>query len=125
MPVTTNGKDDLSETEIIDGLFDTRDLAKSLLSALKSNNRRLKRLEDWREHQVTGFLRILVETITDLVAAHKKNRVSTVAWLTRNLLELSIWSEYCAASESNSLSFFNDSLKDLYGGCAHWSKLTF
>ena len=50
-----------------------------------------------------------------LVDAHFKKQVQHTAWLARNLLELSIWCEYCARSQANTRTFFLDSTKDAVG----------
>lgn len=49
------------------------------------------------------------------MTAYTRKRVAAVAWHTRNLLELSVWIEYCTVSEDNALSFRNDCFKDIYG----------
>ena len=36
-----------------------------------------------------------------------------VAWLTRNLVELSVWVEYCSQSAQNAEEFFRDAVRDL------------
>jgi hypothetical protein len=95
--------------------FTVRQHARSLASTVKKKNKQHKTLEEWRVNQITGFLRILRETSSDIATAYRKNRVATVAWLTRNLLELSIWIEYCTLSEKNARDFANDVIKDLYG----------
>ena len=89
--------------------------AKSLASAVKTKNRQYKTLEKWREAQIANFLRTLGEMSSDIATAYRRNRVATVAWLTRNLLELSVWIEYCSLSEENARDFANDVVKDLSG----------
>jgi hypothetical protein len=50
-----------------------------------------------------------------LVEAHFRKQVQHAAWAARNLLELSIWCEYCARSESNARTFCFDTVKDALG----------
>jgi len=95
--------------------FTVRADAKSFTSTVKTKNKQYKTLEKWRVNQMTSFSRILGETSSDIATAYRRNRVATVAWLTRNLLELSVWIEYCTLSEENARKFANDTLKDLYG----------
>jgi len=40
--------------------------------------------------------------------------VSTTAWLTRNLLELVIWAEYCRSSDERAHEFMLDGARDAY-----------
>ena len=53
-------------------------------------------------------------TLQDLENAMKTGRVSTVAWLVRNLLELAIWTAQCAQSEENSKQFVLDAARDVH-----------
>lgn len=39
------------------------------------------------------------ENLRDLEDAMRTGRLSTVAWLTQNILELVVWSDYCMQSE--------------------------
>jgi hypothetical protein len=87
--------------------------AKSVVSGIKTKNRQHRALEKWQVIQMASFMRILIETAIDIVTAYRKKRVATVAWLTRNLLELSVWIAYCTSSEDRARSFWNDILKDL------------
>lgn len=51
---------------------------------------------------------------------------AVVAWRARNLLELSIWSLYCAKSKENTLRLFADSGRDvlnLFDAFARWSAI--
>ena len=50
-----------------------------------------------------------------LVEAHRRKQVQHAAWAARNLLELSIWCEYCIQSESNARMFFCDKARDALG----------
>ena len=58
-------------------------------------------------------IRAAVEANTrDLEEANAAEKLNTVAWLTRNLLELAIWCQYCAESEEHSKEFVLDAAKD-------------
>jgi hypothetical protein len=48
----------------------------------------------------------------ELRCAYAGRRIGAVAWLSRNLLELAIWSEHCAASRENAREFLLDSARD-------------
>jgi hypothetical protein len=116
-----NESEDASELEFLRSTV--RSSGKSLASRLKTKNRKFGTLENWRVLQIETLLRILVETSSDLVTAYMRKRLATVAWLTRNLLELSIWIEYCTASEDNARCFSNDCLKDIIGTASSMEQL--
>jgi hypothetical protein len=50
--------------------------------------------------------------VRELVNAQDDAPISRVAYITRNLLELLIWTEYCGKSVENSRRFYLDSLRD-------------
>lgn len=50
-----------------------------------------------------------------VIQAYNDEQVYQIAWATRSLLELAVWSEYCAKSFSNAEQFFNDALRDAIG----------
>ena len=54
------------------------------------------------------------ENLQDLEIARKSGRLATIAWLTRNLLELGVWTAFCANSEENAKQFVLDSARDLH-----------
>lgn len=57
---------------------------------------------------------ILEEYIYLKESYHKENvSISPIAWRTRNLLELVIWSSYCSNSIDNARCFYEDAGKDL------------
>ena len=56
----------------------------------------------------------VAHNLEDLEAARSTGRISTVAWLVRNLLELAIWTAHCAQSESNSKQFVLDAARDVH-----------
>jgi hypothetical protein len=49
------------------------------------------------------------------VQAYRAEHIQQIAWATRNLLELSVWSEYCAKSSDNADRFSTDALRDGIG----------
>jgi hypothetical protein len=63
-----------------------------------------------------GVLRAIKETVdfnlSELDRAYTDRQIGAVAWLSRNLLELAIWSEHCAVSKENAKEFLLDSARD-------------
>lgn len=59
----------------------------------------------------------LVESIEHyrelLQRAKRRGRLDYVAWITRNLLELRVWAEYCGKSTENAYDFYCDAVRDL------------
>jgi hypothetical protein len=63
--------------------------------------------------RVLATLRQTIEEETQgLTQAITSGTVPAVAWRARNLLELSIWTEYCLLSEANAHRFDSDSTRD-------------
>src|SRR6266404_7337473 len=87
----------------------------ALISFLKEKNRRSKRIPRWRVRQVQNFVLALNATAFELERARRESRTATLAWSARNFLELSIWIEYCCASEENAKRFKEDTSRDLFG----------
>ena len=56
----------------------------------------------------------IINNQSELVAAKGRGFPMAIAWLTRNLLELSIWAEYCRASVENAERFTLDVARDAY-----------
>ena len=108
--------DELFSREELMGVFTSR--TKEVGDALREGNKAHKRLEDWQEMQLAHFMGILAISIRDLHRASDENMVSTLAWIVRNLLELSIWIEFCVRSDGNAKRFEDDGIRDLYG----WTK---
>ena len=48
-----------------------------------------------------------------LQRSKRRGELGYVAWLARNLLELSIWAEYCSQPAQNAEEFFRDAVRDL------------
>src|ERR1700694_5581974 len=94
-------------------LFPKRALG--LIHALRLTNKQYKNFPDWREEQIAKLGLMIVETAMDLGRAYFEKRITTLAWATRNLLELSIWIDYCNLSDQHAKKFSDDSLRDLYG----------
>jgi hypothetical protein len=71
-----------------------------------------------RKVQANTLLSLGRATMTNYditVQAYTAQHIQQIAWATRNLLELSIWSEYCAQSSDNADRFSTDSLRDGIG----------
>ena len=54
-----------------------------------------------------------IEHYRDLLQRTKRRGRLDVAWITRNLLELRIWAEYCGRSTENAYDFYCDAVRDL------------
>ena len=89
--------------------------AQAVVAILKRENGKANRIEIWREDQLTKFVATLILTASELERAHNERRISTIAWLTRNLLELSIWIEFCNETTEQAQRFNADATRDLYG----------
>jgi hypothetical protein len=74
-----------------------------------------KKIPDWRAEQLIQFVGLIEWFVEDLLTAHDLERVMTVAWLARNLLELNIWVRYCNLSEAHADRFAADRMRDFYG----------
>ncbi len=89
--------------------------AQGLAHFLERENGKTPRLEEWRERQLGNFIQTLILSAADLKRAFVEKRITTLAWTTRNLLELSIWIDYCNLSEVHAKRFRDDAARDLYG----------
>lgn len=100
-------------------LTDLRELfperALLLVHALRARNKKEKKFPEWREHQIGRFGTLVTEAAMDLLRAYLDHRIMPLAWATRNLLELSIWIEYCNLSDMHAKGFWDDTWRDLYG----------
>lgn len=94
-------------------LFPERSLM--LVSALREKNKEDKKLPEWRSEQIAKLAITVIQSAMDLEPAYLCGRMSALAWATRNLLELSIWIDYCNLSDQHAKRFSDDSLRDLYG----------
>ena len=86
-----------------------------LVSALRERNKKDKKLPEWRSEQIAKLAVMVIQSAMDLEPAYLSGRISALAWATRNLLELSIWIDYCNLSDQHAKRFSDDSLRDLYG----------
>lgn len=82
---------------------------------LKTRNHKAHSIEPWRETQLLKFVTTLTTTVHDLERAYKEEKLFTIAWLTRNLLELSVWVDFCNLSAGHARRFRDDTMKDLHG----------
>jgi hypothetical protein len=67
------------------------------------------------ERLMIKFIRMLDLNTSDLERAHHEKRISTLAWAARNILELSVWIEYCTLTDENARRFQEDAVRDLAG----------
>ncbi len=72
----------------------------------------IDRLAPVRKDLQKLFVTAVEENLADLEQANITGRLETVAWLSRNLLELSTWIVYCLQSEMNAKQFVLDSARD-------------
>jgi hypothetical protein len=70
-------------------------------------------LEAWKGQLLKKFSEAALIHVMGLEASDGLP-LSTLAWTARNLLEISIWAEYCNQSPSNARRFFEDVLRDLF-----------
>lgn len=70
-----------------------------------------------------GFLIAGTAAQKHLKRGLKERDISYISWATRNLLELLVWSRYCAFSKQNTLRFYQDSVRDLAGTMAAFREL--
>jgi hypothetical protein len=108
--IPSNAKKSLAD---LHQLFPERSLM--LVTALRERNKEGKKLPEWRSEQIAKLTITVIESAMDLEPAYLCGRISALAWATRNLLELSIWIDYCNLSDQHAKRFSDDSLRDLYG----------
>jgi hypothetical protein len=72
-------------------------------------------LDKWRAEQLFRFIGLLTQNVEDLVTGYEQKRITKVAWAARNILELSIWVDYCNLSDTHAKRFRDDSARDLLG----------
>jgi hypothetical protein len=78
-------------------------------------NARSKKLPKWREDQLVSFITMLGLSAVDLTQGYRERRITKLAWATRNLMELSVWIDYCNLSAQHAKRFRDDTMRDLYG----------
>jgi hypothetical protein len=72
-----------------------------------------KRLPDWKERQVSAFIKYVGLYTEDLREAYRRNRIDSVAQAMRNLMELNVWLRYCELSLKDGKRFFDDGYRDM------------
>jgi hypothetical protein len=87
----------------------------ALLEAFRIKNREETKFPEWRERQIRKLGLSLIASAGDLARGYDEERITVVAWSTRNLLELSIWIDYCNLSEAHAKVFDDDATRDLFG----------
>jgi hypothetical protein len=55
---------------------------------------------------------VITDALAELKRAAKERPVNAVAWISRNLVELTIWTLFCIESPANARRFFDDSARD-------------
>lgn len=55
-----------------------------------------------------------VVNFLELMDAHEGRPLPKLAWVARNILEISIWVEYCSLSEKNAHRFYTDIIHDVF-----------
>jgi hypothetical protein len=86
-----------------------------LIAQLAIANADDRKLPKWRQEQLESFTTMLGLSAVDLQEGYLQKRITKLAWATRNLLELSVWIDYCNLSEANASKFRDDMMRDLYG----------
>jgi hypothetical protein len=94
-----------------------------LINRIRESNADKSNAEEWREKQLLDFIEILQVSAHDLKRAHEEKKIATLAWITRNLLELSVSIEYCEKSDANAKRFRDDAMRDMYGWATAIHKL--
>ena len=89
--------------------------ATRLADDLVNLNAKYKCFEGWREQQLLKFIEALKLNAEELERAYGAKKAPTVAWVTRNLLELDIWIDYCNLSDTHAKRFKEDSMRDVLG----------
>lgn len=71
--------------------------------------------EPWRLALTVDFVECIERNCEQLLETISKDRLSIVAWIARNLLELYVWVKYCGVSRENAWRFHEDALRDVKG----------
>jgi len=87
--------------------------AEAVTVAFQQINQKEKRFPGWRELQVKSLIKTVSLFAFDVEDRYRARRGDQLATAVRNLTELLIWIEYCAASEENARAFCNDGPRDL------------
>jgi hypothetical protein len=106
-PETPNPQPALDSLHVLYGQFvEVRD-------AFEKAHNESKVWPEWRLDQVWNFLSVVEMYAHDLEERYLAKRADSLATTLRNLLEVSIWIEYCGASEDKAKIFLYDSVRDL------------
>jgi hypothetical protein len=89
------------------------DHVERLSSVFLKANQEAKLLPHWRQHQILAFLRYVGLYADDLTDGYKKGLIHLIAQPMRNLMELSVWIQYCGADEKDAKEFFDDAARDI------------
>ena len=68
--------------------------------------------EDMHPDVLIRIGQAVAQNMADLAKAHGSGSINAVAWHSRNLLELAMWSEHCAKNEENARQFVLDAARD-------------
>jgi hypothetical protein len=71
--------------------------------------------ETWRLALAVDLVESVERNCEQLFETMGKDRLPTVAWIARNLLELHVWVTYCGVSRENAWRFHEDALRDISG----------
>jgi len=89
-----------------------------VINRIKIEFREIDKRNSW-EPWYLALMVDLVEGIehnsAQLLETMENERLSTVAWLARNLLELWVWVKFCSLSRENAWRFHEDALRDMRG----------
>src|SRR6266581_4718961 len=85
---------------------------------LASEIERRSSIEPWLRSLLVKFIETLILNATELEQAYRDQRISALAWTARNILELSVWIDYCLLSASNAQRFRDDAMRDAAGWAA-------
>jgi len=99
--------------EILEDFFPER--ARHLAGYITESSARSKALDPWLWQQLVKFIWLLSRSVEDLKRGYLEKRIMTMAWAARNILELSVWIDYCNASNTNARQFEVDAARDLDG----------
>jgi hypothetical protein len=77
-------------------------------------------------HEAAVFIGLLVSATAaqkHLKRGYRDRDIAYISWASRTLLELLVWTHYCARSKENTLRFYQDSVRDLGGAMVAYREL--
>lgn len=80
-------------------------------------------LEAWNIQLISKLIISIEKNCQELLRSMDEEWLSETAWIARNLLELWIWANFCAASRENASRFYEDALRDVKGLCDSLNKV--